>query len=58
MYLFQGMDAPQGFSGEFYEIVTDHLGLSVGEVIRLITNGMICQNGQCWDLGDVGSNCC
>jgi len=58
MYLFQALHPPNGFSGHVYGLVTERLGLSYEEVIDLIKKGVICQNGFCWDLGDVGSNCC
>jgi len=58
MYLFQELKTPHGFSEQVYEIVTERLGLSFDEIFSLITKGEICQNGHCWDLGDVGSNCC
>jgi hypothetical protein len=56
--LFQALKTPNGFSGYLYKLVTEDLGISDGEVIDLIKGGTICQGGHCYDLGDVGSNCC
>jgi hypothetical protein len=35
--------------------VTEHLELSTGEIIILITKGEVCQGDYCYDLGDAGS---
>jgi hypothetical protein len=56
--LFQALNIPDGFSGHLYDLVRERLGLSFKEIISLIKKSMICQGGHCWDLGDVGSNCC
>jgi len=56
--LFQELDTPHGFSELVYELATERLGLSFEEVIDLIKKGVICVNGHCYDLGDVGGNCC
>jgi len=58
MYLFQALNTPHGFSEQVYGMVTERLGLSFEEVISLIMKGVICQDELCWDLGDVGNNCC
>jgi arylamine N-acetyltransferase len=56
--LFQALNTPHGFSENLYVLVTEDLGLSKDEVINLVKKGVICQGGYCYDLGDVGSNCC
>ena len=56
--MFQALNTPRGFSSHLYGVVTESLGLSFDEVISLIKKYVICIGGYCYDLGDVGSNCC
>jgi hypothetical protein len=56
--LFQALNTPHGFSGHLYDMVTERLGLSFEEIISLIKKNVICIDGYCYDLGDVGNNCC
>jgi hypothetical protein len=52
------MNTPNGFSGHLFDLVIERLGLNFEEIISLIEKSVICQGNNCWDLGDVGSNCC
>lgn len=55
---FQELNTPLGFSRQLYDLVTYEMGLGYDDVIRLITKGLVCTEVGCYDLGDVGSNCC
>ena len=57
-FLLQELNTPPGFSNRLYTLVTKILGLSYSQVISLIKTSQSCQGPGCWDLGDVGSNCC
>jgi predicted transcriptional regulator len=54
--LFQELNPPRGCSQHIYELAREHLGLGFSKIIILIKKGLVCQNGHCYDLGDVGSN--
>ncbi|KDR11926.1 uncharacterized protein LOC110836659 [Zootermopsis nevadensis] len=54
------LDTPAGFSSHLFSLVTKDMGLNVYHVIDLIRTSFACpdKNSGCWDIGDVGSNCC
>lgn len=56
----EALNIPKGFSSHLYRLVTQDFGLNVLQVVHMIQYKDPCQETQsgCWDLGDVGSNCC
>jgi hypothetical protein len=56
--LLQALETPVGFSTRLYTLVTEDLGMNVYQVVNLIKKSYACNDKGCWDIGDVGSNCC
>jgi hypothetical protein len=59
-FLLQALDTPPGFSSHLYRLVTEDMGMNVYHVVDLIRSSYACTDkySGCWDIGDVGSNCC
>jgi hypothetical protein len=60
LFLLQELNTPSGFSSHLYGMATRNFGLNVYQIVRMIEQSYPCQEtySGCWDLGDVGSNCC
>ncbi|PNF20543.1 hypothetical protein B7P43_G05240, partial [Cryptotermes secundus] len=56
----EALNTPSGFSTHLYRLATQKFGMNIFQVVHMIQYNYPCQEtySGCWDLGDVGSNCC
>jgi hypothetical protein len=55
---FEHLVEPANFSNNLLNWAKDDFAMQDEDVVELVQRNSICVNGKCFNISDVGSNCC
>lgn len=55
---FEHLIEPPNFSNDLLEWTKDDFEMQDDDVVHLVQRSSVCINGKCFNVSDVGSNCC